>query len=414
MRPRNPWSAPLSHWCKWQRGFVHQIGRVGPARPVGSLFGHPPHRALLVNNPNTAQDEGPSSHPQAATLEFRNVSKTYPGSAAPAIQDLSLEVPAGDVCVLVGPSGCGKTTAMRLVNRMIEMSGGDILLDGQSVRSRRPADLRREIGYAIQQIGLFPHQTIADNIATVPRLLGWSRDRIHARVDELFELIGLDAAEMRGRYPAQLSGGQRQRVGVARALAADPPLMLMDEPFGAIDPINRERLQNELLRLQARIRKTIVFVTHDIDEAIKMGDRIAIMKVGGVLAQYATPVELLMQPADEFVEDFVGADRALKRLSLTRVRDIDLWDVDAAQPFALVTDADGRPLAWERDGQRRDVLTVERDDVLRDALSDLLRSEVQYGAVVDEHGHVVGLLSVEIIHDFLVPEAEGLGEVQRA
>jgi osmoprotectant transport system ATP-binding protein len=365
-----------------------------------------------VNHPNIAHDEGPSSHPQAATLEFRNVSKTYPGSATAAIQDLSFEVPAGDVCVLVGPSGCGKTTAMRLVNRMIEMSGGDILLDGQSVRTRRPADLRREIGYAIQQIGLFPHLTIADNIGTVPRLLGWRRERIRARVEELFELIGLDAEEMRGRYPAQLSGGQRQRVGVARALAADPPLLLMDEPFGAIDPINRERLQNELLRLQARIRKTIVFVTHDIDEAIKMGDRIAIMKVGGVLAQYATPVELLMAPADEFVEDFVGADRALKRLALTRVREISLWDVDAAQPFELLTDDEGRPVAWERDGRRHDVLTVERDDILRDALSDMLRSEVQYGAVVDEHGRVTGLLSVEIIHDFLVPEAEG--EVQPA
>jgi osmoprotectant transport system ATP-binding protein len=358
-----------------------------------------------VNNPNTAQAEGPSSHPQAATLEFRNVSKTYPGSASAAIQDLSFEVPAGDVCVLVGPSGCGKTTAMRLVNRMIEMTGGDILLDGQSVRTRRPADLRREIGYAIQQIGLFPHLTIADNIGTVPRLLGWRRERIRARVEELFELIGLDAEEMRGRYPAQLSGGQRQRVGVARALAADPPLLLMDEPFGAIDPINRERLQNELLRLQARIRKTIVFVTHDIDEAIKMGDRIAIMKVGGVLAQYATPVELLMAPADEFVEDFVGADRALKRLALTRVREIDLWDVDAAQPFTLVTDGDGRPAAWERDGRRYEALTVERDDVLRDALSDLLRSQVQYGVVVDEQGRVAGLLSVAIIHDFLAPEA---------
>ncbi|MEN3281209.1 MAG: osmoprotectant transport system ATP-binding protein [Solirubrobacteraceae bacterium] len=365
-----------------------------------------------MNASATAHPEGPSSHPQAATLEFRNVSKIYDGSSEPAIQDLSFEVPAGDICVLVGPSGCGKTTAMRLANRMIEMTSGDILVGGVSVRTRQPAELRREIGYAIQQIGLFPHATIAENIATVPRVLGWPRERIRARVDELIELIGLDAEEMRERYPAQLSGGQRQRVGVARALAADPPLMLMDEPFGAIDPINRERLQNELLRLQARIRKTIVFVTHDIDEAIKMGDRIAIMKVGGVLAQYATPAELLMQPADEFVEDFVGADRALKRLALTRVRDVDLWDVDAARPFALVTDDDGHPVAWERDGKRREVLTVERDDVLRDALSNLLRSEVQYGAVVDEHGRVTGLLSVEIIHDFLVPEAEG--EVQPA
>ena len=287
-----------------------------------------------MNVANAAQPEGPSSHPRAATLEFRNVSKTYEGSGEPAIQDLSFEVPAGDICVLVGPSGCGKTTAMRLVNRMIEMTSGDILVGGASVRTRKPAELRREIGYAIQQIGLFPHETIGENIATVPRLLGWPRERIRARVDELIELIGLDPAEMRDRYPAQLSGGQRQRVGVARALAADPPLMLMDEPFGAIDPINRERLQNELLRLQKRLRKTIVFVTHDIDEAIKLGDRIAILKQGGVLAQYATPAELLMAPADGFVEDFVGADRALKRLALTRVGDLDLRPVDNGLPFA--------------------------------------------------------------------------------
>ena len=287
--------------------------------------------------------EGPSSHPQAATLEFRNVSKTYEGSDEPAIQDLSFEVPAGDICVLVGPSGCGKTTAMRLVNRMIEMTSGDILVGGVSVRTRKPAELRREIGYAIQQIGLFPHETIGENIATVPRLLGWPRERIRARVDELIELIGLDPAEMRDRYPAQLSGGQRQRVGVARALAADPPLMLMDEPFGAIDPINRERLQNELLRLQQRIRKTIVFVTHDIDEAIKLGDRIAVLKQGGVLAQYATPAELLMAPADDFVEDFVGADRALKRLALTRVGDLDLRAVDNGLPYRLIRDEAGRP-----------------------------------------------------------------------
>jgi osmoprotectant transport system ATP-binding protein len=364
-----------------------------------------------VNTATSAHAEGTSSHAQAATLEFRHVSKTYPGSDEPAIQDLSFEVPAGDICVLVGPSGCGKTTAMRLVNRMIEMTGGDILLDGQSVRGRRPAELRRDIGYAIQQIGLFPHQTIGENIATVPRLLGWSRERIRARVDELIELIGLDA-EMRGRYPAQLSGGQRQRVGVARALAADPPLMLMDEPFGAIDPINRERLQNELLGLQEQIRKTIVFVTHDIDEAIKIGDRIAVLKKGGVLAQYATPVELLMQPADEFVEDFVGADRALKRLALERVGDVALLPADATLPYSLVGDEDGRPVAWERDGQRHPVLTVRRDEPLRDALSELLTSEVPYAAVLDDSGRVDGVLDLLVIHDFLVPEARG--QVQRA
>src|ERR687896_1052469 len=258
-------------------------------------------------------------------IEFRKVSKTYPGSDNPIVTDLSFEVPEGEICVLVGPSGCGKTTAMRMVNRMIEISEGDILLDGSSVKDRRPAELRRDIGYAIQQIGLFPHLSVGDNIATVPRLLGWDRGRIRTRVDELLELVSLDPHETRDRYPAQLSGGQRQRVGVARALAVDPPLMLMDEPFGAIDPINRDRLQNEFLRLQAEIRKTVVFVTHDIDEAIKMGDRIAIMQKGGRLAQYAAPADLLAEPANEFVADFVGADRALKRLSLQRVREADLW-----------------------------------------------------------------------------------------
>jgi len=360
-----------------------------------------------VTIPAAAHVEGPSSHPQAATLEFRNVSKTYEGSAEPAIQDLSFEVPAGEVCVLVGPSGCGKTTAMRLVNRMIEMTGGDILVGGVSVRTRRPAELRREIGYAIQQIGLFPHQTIAENIATVPRVLGWPRERIRARVDELIELIGLDPAETRGRYPAQLSGGQRQRVGVARALAADPPLLLMDEPFGAIDPINRERLQDELLRLQERIRKTIVFVTHDINEAIKLGDRIAVLKKGGVLAQYATPVRLLMHPADAFVEDFVGSDRALKRLALTRAAEVELRGVDDGLPFALVRDEAGRPVAWERAGERHPVRTVRCDESLRDALSDLLASPVELGAVVDDEGRVQGVIGLDVIHGLLAREEDG-------
>jgi osmoprotectant transport system ATP-binding protein len=362
-----------------------------------------------VTSSDSAHAEGPSSHPQAATLEFRNVSKTYEGSGDPAIQDLSFEVPAGDICVLVGPSGCGKTTAMRLVNRMIEMTSGDILVGGVSVRTRRPADLRREIGYAIQQIGLFPHQTIGENIATVPRLLGWPRERIRARVDELIELIGLDPADMRNRYPAQLSGGQRQRVGVARALAADPPLMLMDEPFGAIDPINRERLQNELLRLQQSIRKTIVFVTHDIDEAIKLGDRIAILKQGGVLAQYATPAELLMAPADAFVEDFVGADRALKRLALTRVGDLELRPVDDGLPFALIRDEAGRPVAWERAGQRHPVHTVGSDESVRDVLSELLLSPLALGAVVDAEGRVQGVLDVELVHQLLERESAERG-----
>jgi osmoprotectant transport system ATP-binding protein len=319
---------------------------------------------------------------------------------------------------------------------MIELSAGDILIDGESVRARSTAELRRGIGYVIQQIGLFPHLTIADNIATVPKVLGWDRKRIAQRVDELLELTSLPA-EMRDLYPAQLSGGQRQRVGVARALAADPPLMLMDEPFGAVDPINRERLQNQFLRLQSEIKKTILFVTHDIDEAIKMGDRVAVLEKGGVLSQYATPPELLMSPANDFVEDFVGADRALKRLALLRVRDIDLWKAplvrvgepiaaaraaiaDADLPYPLVVDEQGRPLGWlsERDLAGPTVPAtpdaapypvIELDDILRDALSDLLQSGTQYGPVVDGQGRVAGVLSVEIISEFLaLDNAKGI------
>jgi osmoprotectant transport system ATP-binding protein len=387
-----------------------------------------------VNTLASAQPPGPSSRSGAATLEFRDATKRYPGQEQAAVDGLSLEVPAGEICVLVGPSGCGKTTAMRMVNRMIDITAGDILLDGQSVRDRHPAELRREIGYAIQQIGLFPHLSVAGNIATVPRLLGWPKERIRARVDELLELVSLDPHETRDRYPAQLSGGQRQRVGVARALAVDPPLMLMDEPFGAIDPINRERLQNEFLRLQREIRKTIVFVTHDIDEAIKMGDHIAVMQQGGRLAQYAPPAELLMYPEGRFVEDFVGADRALKRLALQRVRDIDLWRAplvrvgepvaaarakaaDSEVPFPLLVDGDGRPIGWlsekgmrgervELELRSRAEPVLELDDILRDALSDLLQEEAQYGPVVDHRGQVCGVLSIEILGQALRTDPE--------
>jgi osmoprotectant transport system ATP-binding protein len=374
---------------------------------------------------STASSRGSA---EALPVEFRGASKRYPGAARDAVHELTLEVPAGDICVFVGPSGCGKTTAMRMVNRMVEITGGDILVGGRSVRDRTPYELRREIGYVIQQTGLFPHRTVAENLATVPRLLGWDRARIEARIEELMGLIGLDRS-LAERYPAQLSGGQQQRVGVGRALAANPGLMLMDEPFGAVDPINRERLQNEFLRLQAEVRKTILFVTHDIDEAIKMGDRIAVLKEGGILAQYATPAELLMAPADPFVEDFVGADRALKRLALLRVSDIDLWQAPLAFPgqamaevraklegaevsHALVVDSDRRPVGWLSEGDLAQETVPKRpslkpdpvldlDDVLRDALSDLLAAETHYAPVVDGQGRIAGVLSIEIITEFL-------------
>jgi osmoprotectant transport system ATP-binding protein len=376
------------------------------------------------------------NEPAASSVRYQEATKRYGRTSTPAVDKLTLEVPAGEICVLVGPSGCGKTTAMRMVNRTVEMSEGDILIGEHSVRDREPAQLRREIGYVIQQIGLFPHRTITENIGAVPQLLGWKKERIRQRSAELLELIGLDP-ELGDRYPAQLSGGQQQRVGVARALAADPLVMLMDEPFGAIDPINRERLQNEFLRLQAEIQKTVLFVTHDIDEAIKMGDRIAVMREGGRVEQYATPAELLMAPANEFVEDFVGADRALKRLALMRVRDINLWEAplahvgqasgevraklaasDVEVPFPLLVDGERRPLGWlsERDlaadvvpGRPDSPLgpVLELDDVMRDALADLLQHETQYAPVVDHAGRIAGVLSVEIISEFLAsPEAK--------
>ena len=250
-------------------------------------------------------------------IELTDLTKRYAGTARPAVDRLTLSVPEGEVCVLIGPSGCGKTTTMRMINRMIEPDGGAITVGGRDVLAVDPVDLRRSIGYVIQQVGLFPHWSIADNIATVPRLLGWAAGRVSARVDELLALVGMDPAQYRDRFPRELSGGQRQRVGVARALAADPPVMLMDEPFGAIDPITRGRLQAEFLRILQGLAKTIVFVTHDIDEAIRMGDRIAILK-DGALVQYDTPEAILARPADAFVEEFVGADRALKRLTLIR------------------------------------------------------------------------------------------------
>jgi osmoprotectant transport system ATP-binding protein len=261
---------------------------------------------------------------EAAELVFDEATKVYPGREGAAVDHLSLTVPAGEICVLVGPSGGGKTTALKLVNRLIPLTSGDIRIDGTSILEHDLTELRRSIGYVIQQVGLFPHMTVEANIGTVPRLLGWERRRIRERVAELLELVGLDPDQDRRRFPAELSGGQRQRVGLARALAANPALMLMDEPFGAIDPIVRARLQDEFLRLQQELRKTVVFVTHDVDEAIKIGDRIAILRQGGVLAQYDTPQQILDHPIDDFVADFVGRDRALKALSLRTLGELEL------------------------------------------------------------------------------------------
>lgn len=256
-------------------------------------------------------------------ITLSQVTKTFPGTTSPAVDRLSFSVDEGEVVVLVGPSGCGKTTTLKMINRLIEPSGGTITVAGQDVLSLQSHELRRGIGYVIQQIGLFPHKTIGDNIATVPNLLGWNKAKIAARVQELVELVELPAASL-SRYPGELSGGQRQRVGVARALAADPPVLLMDEPFGAVDPIVRSNLQDELISLQSRLKKTIVLVTHDIDEAIKLGDRVAILSEGGRLEQYDTPTEILRNPANQFVADFLGSDRGIKRLSLIPISAVTL------------------------------------------------------------------------------------------
>jgi osmoprotectant transport system ATP-binding protein len=369
-----------------------------------------------------------------AVVAFEHVTKRYGGPGAPAaVNDLSLTVPAGEICVLVGPSGSGKTTTMKMVNRLIEPTSGRITIDGRDVMDLPPVELRRKIGYVIQQVGLFPHLTVAENVAVVPGLLRWDRKRTDDRVRELLELIGLEPAEYGPRYPSELSGGERQRVGVARALAADPPVMLMDEPFGAVDPIRRDRLQNEFLRLQDRVGKTVIFVTHDVDEAIKMADRIAILERGGRLAQYDTPTAILSAPASDFVERFVGADRGLKRLSLGRVADLDLLEpvlvragedraearrkLDAGGPnaYALLVDAETRPLGWihahELDGSgpidasaaTPGAPTVQQETTLRDALSALLGSSVMLGVVVDERDRVMGLVSVDAISDRLRP-----------
>ncbi len=305
-------------------------------------------------------------------IRFDQVTRRYGDRVA--VGELCLGVKEGEIVILVGPSGCGKTTTLRMVNRLIEPSSGTITVDGRDTRTVDATTLRRSIGYVIQQVGLFPHLSVAENIATVPRLLGWNKRRIATRVEELLNLIGLPPAEYAGRLPGELSGGQRQRVGVARALGADPPVLLMDEPFGAIDPVTRDRLQEELLRLQRVVRKTILFVTHDIDEAIRLGDRIALLDVGGRLAQYASPERLLAEPAEPFVEAFLGGGRLVRRLALMPLSEVALTPVNGHMPS----------------------LRIDIAGTLRDALDAVLRADDGTVAVVDGET-VAGIVDADVI-----------------
>ncbi|HEY0637009.1 MAG TPA: ABC transporter ATP-binding protein [Pseudonocardiaceae bacterium] len=352
-------------------------------------------------------------------IEFRAVTKRFPDGTT-AVDALDLTAESGQVTVFVGPSGCGKTTSLRMINRMIDPTSGSIHIDGTDVRSTDPAVLRRGIGYVIQQAGLFPHRTVLDNVATVPMLIGWGRRRARARAAELLELVGLPSA-MGARYPTQLSGGQQQRVGVARALAADPPVLLMDEPFSAVDPVVREGLQDELLRLQSELGKTVVFVTHDIDEAIKLGDRVAVLREGGVLAQFAPPAELLSGPSDDFVSSFVGRDRGYRGLSFVAADGLavhPLRTVPLGEPAAtddgwrLAVDGDGRPRGWLPPGTAPDGPLAEdvlvpggslytRGASLRGALDSALSSPGGYGVAVDGDGMLVGGVLADDVLDAL-------------
>jgi len=372
-----------------------------------------------------------------AMIRLDHVTKRYGGSVA--VDSLTLEVEAGELCMLVGPSGSGKTTTMRMINRLIEPTSGRIFLHGDDVTDVDPVELRRRIGYVIQQVGLFPHLTVGDNVGTVPRLLGWDRNRIRQRTNELLELVGLDPDVYARRYPAELSGGQRQRAGVARALAADPPVLLMDEPFGAIDPITRERLQTEFLRLQHELHKTVVFVTHDIEEAVRLGDRIAVLADRGRLEQYDTPAKILGSPATPFVADFVGADRGLRRLTVTAIDVADLEKpplLHVDDPLAearRVLDADGGKWAVVVDGGERLRGWVGRDRAdgegtvgdrthrmeawvplgatLKQAFSEMLQHDAGWVAVLDGE-RFVGVLTPESLHAALrrsVDDEAGVG-----
>ncbi|GLY64516.1 proline/glycine betaine ABC transporter ATP-binding protein [Amycolatopsis taiwanensis] len=361
----------------------------------------------------------PARVPEVA-IEFANVTKRYPDGTV-AVDDLSLTIEDGTITVFVGPSGCGKTTSLRMINRMVEPTSGQVLLDGRDVCESDPPVLRRGIGYVIQNAGLFPHRTVLDNVATVPLLSGWGRSRARERAAELLATVGLPA-ELGDRYPAQLSGGQRQRVGVARALAADSPVLLMDEPFSAVDPIVREDLQDELLRLQSRLGKTIVFVTHDVDEAVRLGDKVAVLRTGGRLAQYGTPAEVLRNPVDDFVASFVGRDRGYRGLSFMDATGVELQDVAtirlgepvprATTDWALAVNSDGRPRGWlppksTVDGGLREGDLVaggslyRRGTPLRGALDAALSSPAGLGVVVDDEERVIGVVTARQILDVI-------------
>jgi osmoprotectant transport system ATP-binding protein len=351
-------------------------------------------------------------------IQLTHVGKRYPDGTV-AVGDLSLTMDTGTITMLLGTSGCGKTTTLRMINRMVEPTSGTVEIDGRDVMKMPAAELRRGIGYVIQQSGLFPHRTIVDNIGTVPALLGWNKKKARARSTELMELVGLDP-KMANRYPSQLSGGQQQRVGVARALAADPPVLLMDEPFGAVDPIVRAQLQQEFLRLQRELRKTIAFVTHDVDEAVLLGDRIAMLATGGVLQQYASPAEMLARPANAFVAGFLGEDRGLKRLSLVPAEKVPYEPLSSLQgAWEIALDAAGRPLGWRpRNGTAHAPPSAEASDSLtpldavgpdgsaRTLLDAALTSPASAAVRVDDEGHAIGVVPMEELARQLAATAE--------
>ncbi|KAA0021462.1 ABC transporter ATP-binding protein [Antrihabitans cavernicola] len=373
----------------------------------------------------TTSSAGKPATISGVEIVLESVTKRYPNQKQPAVDNVNLTIPAGEIVVFVGPSGCGKTTTMRMINRLIEPSSGTITIGGKDALSIDPNELRRGIGYSIQQAGLFPHLTIAKNVATVPGLIGWDKQKIKARTDEMLDLVGLDPDMYRDRYPRQLSGGQQQRVGVARALAADPPVLLMDEPFGAVDPITRGLLQDELMRLQSELGKTIVFVTHDFNEAVKLGDRIAVLGNQSAIMQYDTPEAILANPANDMVAGFVGADASLKQLTLTRVRDVDLIQCPTVtegdsvdelrtllagrkRQWALILDDRGRPMRWVNPSHLAhasslrgtgmpvgEVVSVQ--STLQDALEALLAESTASTVATGSRGEYVGLITIDTL-----------------